>query len=136
MSTDIPTAKEELINALKELSKASLDVSKKTNTLLSLLDNDNDNDDGSNKKKRRIKRDPNAPKKPLTSYILFYNHLRGAVAAKDSSLSQTDIAKEISKQWKEMSDDDKSYWRQLYEDDKLRYDTEMIQYRNSLNLNI
>jgi transcriptional regulator HMO1 len=80
-------------------------------------------------RKKRAPKDPNAPKKPLTSYILFYNHLRSTVAQQNTSLSQTDLAKEISRQWKEMSDEDKHHWKQLYDMEKVKYDQEMAKYK-------
>lgn len=79
-------------------------------------------------RKKRAAKDPNAPKKPLTSYILFYNHLRSSVAEKNTELSQVDIAKEIARQWKEMSESDKNYWKGIYEKDKVKYDQEMVKY--------
>lgn len=85
-------------------------------------------------RKKRAAKDPNAPKKPLTSYILFYNHLRSSVAEKNTELSQVDIAKEIARQWKEMSESDKNYWKGIYEKDKVKYDQELAKYNASKDL--
>lgn len=82
-------------------------------------------------RKRKAIKDPNAPKKPLTSYILFFNSLRSQVAEKNTGMSQTEIAKLISQQWKEMPDEEKAYWRGLYEKEKVRYDSEMSKYNAS-----
>lgn len=87
--------------------------------------------DEKKQKKKKMPKDPNAPKKPLTSYLLFCNHLRASVAEQNSEFSQIDIAKEVARQWKELSEEDKNYWKGLYEKDKVRYDGEMVKYNAS-----
>ena len=64
--------------------------------------------DASKKRKRPIKpKDPNAPKRPASSYILFQNEVRKELKERHPELSNTDLLSLISEQWKSMSDEQK-----------------------------
>lgn len=80
------------------------------------------------KRKHKIPRDPNAPKKPLTSYLLFCNSIRRDVSAEHPEYSQVEIAQEVARQWKTLEDDVKQHWKDEYEKDKVKYDSAMIKY--------
>jgi hypothetical protein len=53
------------------------------------------------------KKDPNAPKAPLTSYFLFTAEVRAKIKAEDPSLSFGEIAKLIGQKWKEIDSETK-----------------------------
>lgn len=60
------------------------------------------------KKKRSKKpKDPNAPRRPASSYILYQNHVRKDLRAKFPTLSNAELLSMISKQWAEMTEDEK-----------------------------
>ncbi|KDQ28812.1 hypothetical protein PLEOSDRAFT_1102853 [Pleurotus ostreatus PC15] len=62
------------------------------------------------KKKRSKKpKDPNAPRRPASSYILYQNHVRKDLRAKFPTLSNAELLSMISKQWAEMTEDEKLY---------------------------
>ena len=64
------------------------------------------------KRKRNIKpKDPNAPKRPASSYLLFQNEVRKELKEQHPNLSNTDLLSMISEQWKKMSDDQKEVRR-------------------------
>ncbi|KAJ1447138.1 hypothetical protein M885DRAFT_543858 [Pelagophyceae sp. CCMP2097] len=70
-----------------------------------------DDDEPSGKKGKPVKKkkkDPNAPKGPKSSYILFSMAKRPEVLAEDSSLGMGDISKKIGAMWKELSEDKKN----------------------------
>ena len=70
--------------------------------------------DASKKRKRPIKpKDPNAPKRPASSYILFQNEVRKQLKELHPELSNADLLSLISEQWKNMSDDQKEASRVL-----------------------
>jgi hypothetical protein len=85
-----------------------------------------------NKVKSKRRKDPNAPKKNLSSYLLYQNHLRQTSLAKKNPISFGDIAKHASKSFKKLSSEERSYWDQKALDDKNRYDKEMKEYKPPL----
>ncbi|CCF56899.1 hypothetical protein KAFR_0B06030 [Kazachstania africana CBS 2517] len=69
--------------------------------------------------KRKVERDPNAPKKPLTVFFAYSAYVRQELRdARQKAglppLSSTEITQEISKKWKELSDNEKEKWKQAY----------------------
>lgn len=70
--------------------------------------------DASKKRKRVAKpKDPNAPKRPASSYILFQNEVRKELKERHPDLSNADLLSLISEQWKSMSDEQKEASRVL-----------------------
>ena len=88
---------------------------------------DGDDDDGK-KKKPKKKKDPNEPKKPMSAYMLFSNHIRSTVKDDNPDLKFGDIAKAVSEKYKVFTDEDKAYWAEKAEADKKRYKQEMAAY--------
>lgn len=81
------------------------------------------------------KKDPNAPKKPLTSYILFSNEVRKDVEKKlnrkGKDFKTTDITRKIGEMWRGLSENDKKPYKDKAEKDKKRYKKEMESYTPS-----
>eukprot|EP00798_Chlamydomonas_sp_ICE-L_P007605 gene7605-758_t len=72
---------------------------------------------------RKVKKekDPNAPKKPLSGYMFFCKDNREAVKEKDPSLKITEIASELGRMWKLLTDEEKKPFQAQAEKDKERY---------------
>ncbi|KAG7817010.1 hypothetical protein KL909_005361 [Ogataea angusta] len=150
---------DELVSALVELSKAASDASKATFLFFNALENNNtdrslfedlmvpivghdsvpmlanmgNHDKKEEKKRKRAPKDPNAPKKPLTSFFLYSNAMRDIIVKErmlsgESSLSQPEIAQETSRRWKELSESEKAKWKELYEEQKAMYEEENKKY--------
>jgi len=67
------------------------------------------------KRKRNTKpKDPNAPKRPASSYILFQNEVRKELKEQHPNLSNSDLLGMISEQWKHMSDEQKEASRVIH----------------------
>jgi hypothetical protein len=65
-----------------------------------------DDGDGSKKRKRSVKpKDPNAPKRPASSYILFQNEKRGLLREENPDLSNAAILQLCSDMWKNADDE-------------------------------
>jgi len=79
----------------------------------------------SNKKKK----DPNAPKAPLSAYFLFSQEERLKVKAENPSFSICEIAKELGRRWAEMGPEVKQQYQQLAEEGRQKYDQDMAVYR-------
>ena len=63
-------------------------------------------DDESKTKKKRQKKDPNAPKKAMTSYLAYSNEQRPLIKQEQPSLSMTEISKVIGQRWKALSSEE------------------------------
>lgn len=65
-------------------------------------------DDGSKKRKRASKpKDPNAPKRPASSYILFQNAIRSELRKQFPEITNAELLSMISEKWKSMPAEDK-----------------------------
>ncbi|CAB4255655.1 similar to Saccharomyces cerevisiae YDR174W HMO1 Chromatin associated high mobility group (HMG) family member involved in genome maintenance [Maudiozyma barnettii] len=69
--------------------------------------------------KKKVERDPNAPKKPLTVFFAYSAYVRQELRdarqrAGLAPLSSTEITQEISKKWKDLSDAEKDTWKKAY----------------------
>jgi len=64
--------------------------------------------EGTKKKRVRKPRDPNEPKRPASSYIMFQNDVRKELKSQNPNVSQSDLLQMIAKQWSEMTEDQKS----------------------------
>ena len=86
-------------------------------------------EDGPKKKKRK---DPNAPKRNMSAFFLYSNDVRQSVRESNPDAKFGDIAKIISKQYKELSEKEMSKYQKLAAEDKERYQREMAAYKASL----
>jgi len=69
-------------------------------------------EDGSKKRKRKTKtKDPNAPKRPASSYIIFQNTVRAELKKEFPDISNTELLGMIAEKWKNMPDKDKEVRR-------------------------
>lgn len=85
------------------------------------------------KKKSKVKpkkptKDPNAPKKALSSFLAFSSELRPKITAEMPELKLTEVATELGRRWKALSDGEKQPFVDMAKKDKERYEAEMEQY--------
>merc|ERR1719322_2071016 len=59
-------------------------------------------------KKQRKKKDPNAPKRPMSAYFLFMNATRPTVRKETPDASIGEVAKILGKMWGEIDPSDKA----------------------------
>jgi len=86
-------------------------------------------DEGPKKKKRKkAKKDPNAPKRSLSSFMIFSNEKRAAVREANPTLSVTETSKKLSEMWKGLLPDERAKYIELAEKDKQRYKHELEGY--------
>ena len=57
------------------------------------------------------KRDPDAPKRPMSAYLSYANKLRGKVKSENPDCSNGEISKILSNMWKGMSDDERKEYK-------------------------
>ncbi|XP_050415746.1 high mobility group protein B2 [Patella vulgata] len=78
-------------------------------------------------KKRRGKKDPNAPKRALSAFFFFCNEERPKVKAVYPNYTIGEVAKELGKRWEHVKE--KRKYEEMTEKDKIRYQKEMEIYK-------
>jgi structure-specific recognition protein 1 len=83
--------------------------------------------------KKKQKKDPNAPKKAQSAYMIWMNTQgRNQAKAENPDLKSIgDIGKQCGLMWKEMGAETKATWEAKAKEDKGRYDKEMAEYKGA-----
>ncbi|KAI9365217.1 high mobility group box domain-containing protein [Pilaira anomala] len=76
------------------------------------------------KKKRRSKKDPSAPKRGLSAYMFFSQDQRATVKDESPEATFGQIGKILGEKWKALSDEQKKPYNEKAEADKKRYENE------------
>ncbi|ETN77748.1 hypothetical protein RB195_004527 [Necator americanus] len=76
-------------------------------------------------KAERKKKDPNAPKRAQSAYMLWLNENRSKLAK--PGMSVVDVSRAAGVEWAKVSD--KSKWEKMAADEKKRYEKEMAAYK-------
>jgi hypothetical protein len=66
-----------------------------------------------NKKEKKAK-DPNAPKRPPSAYLLFQNDVREKIRTAQPGMPYREVLGVIAKRWKDLSDPERKYYDDLY----------------------
>jgi len=82
-------------------------------------------------KKKRAKKDPNAPKKALSGYFFFIKDHREELKKKHPTYGIADLAKKLGEAWNNLSATEKKPFLAKSEKDKERYEKEMKKYKSS-----
>jgi len=88
---------------------------------------DNNSSNGGGPNKRR-KRNPNAPKHPISAYLFFVAESRSRLSKESPSMPFGDMAKKIGAQWKAMSGAERSAYEIMAGKDKVRYEQQLQSY--------
>merc|ERR1719361_3034495 len=75
------------------------------------------------------KKDPNAPKRPLSAYFIFMGEKRAEVKAANPNDKIGDIAKKMGKMWQELDEKAKAPYQKKAEAAKKKYADEMAAYQ-------
>ncbi|GFH32695.1 HMG box domain-containing protein [Haematococcus lacustris] len=67
------------------------------------------------------KKDPNAPKKPLSSYMIWCQENRERIKTDHPDMKLTEISSEMGRQWKEVDEDTKKEYHAKAETEKGKY---------------
>jgi hypothetical protein len=91
-------------------------------------------------KKKKLK-DPNHPKMPQSSYVIFGNDIRKNTREKilnDNPELENDkqqlnrlVMSTIAKKWKNLNDKERTKFKELADNDKIRYNNEMKSYNSN-----
>eukprot|EP00999_Lentomonas_sp_LEN2_P000308 NODE_1307_length_914_cov_181.701398_g1261_i0.p1 GENE.NODE_1307_length_914_cov_181.701398_g1261_i0~~NODE_1307_length_914_cov_181.701398_g1261_i0.p1 ORF type:complete len:223 (+),score=71.76 NODE_1307_length_914_cov_181.701398_g1261_i0:79-747(+) len=80
------------------------------------------------KRTKSKKKDPNAPKRPITAYFAYLAENRAAYKEENPGASLTDVTKGLSAKWNALSDSGKEKFNDIAAKDKVRYNNEMKDY--------
>lgn len=80
-------------------------------------------------RKKKAKKDPNAPKRNMSAYFLYSMFARPQVKNDNPEASFGSIARIISEQFKALPDKERKKWEKKAADDKERYQREMAAYK-------
>lgn len=80
-------------------------------------------------KPQKKKKDPNAPKQPLSAYFIFSTEERLKVKEGNPDYSICDVAKELGRRWADMDPAVKQRYQARAEEERQKYDVDMAAYR-------
>jgi hypothetical protein len=81
-------------------------------------------------RKKKAKKDPNAPKRNMSAYFLYSMYARPQVKEDNPDASFGDIARIISEQFKTLPDKEKKKWDKKAVEDKERYQAQLSEYNS------
>lgn len=82
------------------------------------------------RRRSRKERDPNKPKRALSAFFYYAKDERSKVRANNPDFSVGEVAKELGRNWNELSDEVKAPYEKSAEEDRARYDRDMKIYRS------
>lgn len=80
------------------------------------------------KKRARRKKDPNAPKRAMSAFMFYSNDIRSTVKEECPELPFLQIASEIGRRWKLLTDTEKIPYQEMADKDKARYEDQKKDY--------
>ncbi|GMS89802.1 hypothetical protein PENTCL1PPCAC_11977 [Pristionchus entomophagus] len=87
-------------------------------------------EDGEKKgRKTKAKKDPNAPKRGMSAFMLWMGEARASLKKDGDSIG--DVAKKAGELWKTIEGDEKKKWEKKAAEDKERYEREMKEYKKN-----
>ena len=91
--------------------------------------------DGANKKKEKTKRvvDPDAPKKPLTAYMMYCQDQQQLLRGKNLSMSSSEMMSSIGISWSNLKESEKAKYHAKSDADKSKYEIEKQGKQRNLN---
>ena len=78
--------------------------------------------------KIKKRRDPNKPKRPLSSFLYFCNDYRDKVRTENPDLKMGGVMKELGKLWKNLDNENKDKFIKLAVNAKSQYEDQLEQY--------
>ncbi|ESN92981.1 hypothetical protein HELRODRAFT_145107, partial [Helobdella robusta] len=82
--------------------------------------------------KKRKRKDPNEPQKPVSAYSLFFRNAQAAIKTQNPSATFGDVSKIVASMWDGLDDDIKNYYKRQMEMAKKEYLKQLAIYRSTL----
>jgi len=81
------------------------------------------------RKRKRAKKDPNAPKRALSAFFFFSQIKRPDVQQGHPEWKVGQVAQELGRMWKDLDETEKKKYEEMASRDKVRYEGEMRDYK-------
>merc|ERR1719204_2945640 len=81
--------------------------------------------------KKPFKKDPNAPKRPQSSYMVFVNAVRDTVVKENPDMKVTDVLRELGGMWRDLSEREQQKYQAKAEKLKAKYEMELEAYQKT-----
>lgn len=82
-------------------------------------------------KSHKKRRDPNAPKQPLTAFFIYSTEERQKVKEENPTFSVVDVAKELGRRWSELEPETKQRFHARADELRQKFDLEMAAYKQT-----
>ena len=82
--------------------------------------------------RRKKKRDPNEPQKPVSAYALFFRDSQASIKGRNPNLSFGDVSKMVASLWDSLDSESKALYKKRTEMAKKEYLRQLASYRASL----
>lgn len=82
------------------------------------------------KEKGKKKKDPNEPKRGMSSFMYFSNEVRPKIKKEHPEMSFGELGKKIGEMFRELSPEEKLKYEEMAKKDKARYQREIAAYKN------
>uniref|UniRef100_A0A1B0GLZ0 HMG box domain-containing protein n=1 Tax=Phlebotomus papatasi TaxID=29031 RepID=A0A1B0GLZ0_PHLPP len=87
--------------------------------------------------RKRMEKDPNAPKKPANAFFQYCQEQRSIVLDEIASErqpgepepSKQELTRQLAQRWRQMGNDDKQIYVDMYENSKRKYNQDMMYYK-------
>jgi len=79
-------------------------------------------------KKKKPTKDPNAPKRPLSSYMIFAGETRGSLLEETPGMSIGEVGKALGARWKQFTAEEKAPYEEKAREAKARYEVAVKAY--------
>ncbi|XP_027045962.1 FACT complex subunit SSRP1-like [Pocillopora damicornis] len=79
------------------------------------------------KRKKKAKKDADAPKRPMSGYMLWLSEIREQIKGENPGISVTELSKVAGEKWKKI--EDKTKWQEMAKEAKKKYDEAMKVYK-------
>ncbi|KAH8548643.1 high mobility group box domain-containing protein, partial [Umbelopsis sp. PMI_123] len=77
------------------------------------------------------KKDPNAPKQPVSSYLYFCNDRRAKMKEEQPSINPKELVSLLGKEWRALDENAKKQWERKASEDKERYQKQLEAYKSA-----
>ena len=85
---------------------------------------------------KRAKKDPNAPKRAMSAYILFAQAEGKKVRESTSDMGVQAVMKEVAARWAKLDSEAKQPWEKKAAADKQRYADQLAAYQEAINVSM
>jgi len=127
-SSSSPSSESSLSSSKEASPPPKLAAKSKGSARSKKRDDDEEDEFKGAKRGRTTKKDPNAPKRPMSSYFIYANAQRARIQQQNPGIKITEVTKKASEEWKVLTADQKKEWDDKAKLDKARYDNQMKSY--------